>query len=328
MARGKAAATACSRAGRAPGSSSRPPGYARPRASDARDFGAVCDGAARPARTGGNRPPLAPGDRLGGYRLLERLGRGGQGDVWKALRREPFVELVALKVLKPSLAHDPVRMAQFRREAERGGRLAGPSLLPVYELIAVDGYYFMAMPYVEGITLREVVRARIAHLAGKPTEEIHRLVTLDEPDYLRAMTRILGRGHRGPGPRPRPAGRASRHQAGEHPPGQPPARGRLPVRLRPGPRPGDRHARSRCATVPAPRCTWPPSACCASRPTRSECDIYSMGVTLFEALTLVPALPGPRSRDVLVAAGVPRRRTAAGRARSSAGSPRTSRRSS
>ena len=49
----------------------------------------------------------------------------------------------------------------------------------------------MAMPYVEGITLREVIRARVAHLAGKPTEELHRLVTLDEPDYLRAMTGIL-----------------------------------------------------------------------------------------------------------------------------------------
>src|SRR5262249_47081975 len=93
--------------------------------------------------------------------------------------------------LKPTLARDPARMAQFRREAERGGRLAGPSLLPVHELGAAEGYHFMAMPYVEGITLREVIRARIAHLAGKPTEEIHRLVTLDEPDYLRTMTRIL-----------------------------------------------------------------------------------------------------------------------------------------
>ena len=150
---------------------------------DLDEFGEAFAG--RPARMGGNQPPLAPGDRLGGYRLLERLGRGGQGDVWKAMRREPFAELVALKVLKPSLAHDPARMAQFRREAERGGRLAGPSLLPVYELSAVDGYHFMTMPYVEGITLREVIRARVAHLAGKPTEEVHQLVSLDEPDYLR-----------------------------------------------------------------------------------------------------------------------------------------------
>jgi serine/threonine-protein kinase len=139
----------------------------------------------------GFQPPLVPGDRLGGYRLMERLGHGGQGDVWKALRQDPISELVALKVLKPSLARDPARRAQFRREAERGGRLAGPSLLPVYELGDSEGYHFMAMPYVEGITLREVIRARVAHLAGKPTEELHRLVTLDDPDYLRAMTGIL-----------------------------------------------------------------------------------------------------------------------------------------
>ncbi len=142
-------------------------------------------------RMAGRRPPLAAGDRLAGYRLLERLGRGGQGDVWKALRREPVVELVAIKVLKPSLSRDPARMAQFRREAERGGRLAGPSLLQVYELGTFDGYHFMAMPYVEGITLREVVRARVAHLQDKPIEVIHRLVTLDPPEYLRAMIGIM-----------------------------------------------------------------------------------------------------------------------------------------
>src|SRR4051794_22123664 len=44
--------------------------------------------AGRPSPAAGVQPPLAPGDRLGGYRLMERLGRGGQGDVWKALRRD------------------------------------------------------------------------------------------------------------------------------------------------------------------------------------------------------------------------------------------------
>ncbi len=142
-------------------------------------------------RRPGPRPPLAAGDRLAGYRLLERLGRGGQGDVWKALRREPFVELVAVKVLKPALARDPARMAQFRREAERGRRLAGPSLLQVYELGTFDGYHFMAMPYVEGITLREVIRARAAHVDNQPTDVLHRLVTLDPTEYLRVMIRIM-----------------------------------------------------------------------------------------------------------------------------------------
>jgi serine/threonine protein kinase len=147
----------------------------------------------RPPRRSRLRPPLEPGYQLGPYKLLERLGRGAQGDVWKALRREPFVELVAIKVLKPSLAHNPARMAQFRREAERGIRLTGPSLLTVNEFDSIDGYHFMAMPYVEGITLREVVKCRRAYTFGAPSSETHHLVTLEEPEYLRAMTRILAK---------------------------------------------------------------------------------------------------------------------------------------
>ena len=139
------------------------------------------------------RAALEPGYQLGPYRLLERLGRGAQGDVWKALRPKPFVELVAIKVLKPSLAHNPARIAQFRREAERGIRLAGPSLLTVNELDSVDGYLYMAMPYVEGITLREVVKCRLTQTFDAPSRPIHHLVTLDEPEYLRAMTRILSK---------------------------------------------------------------------------------------------------------------------------------------
>ena len=69
--------------------------------------------------------PLAAGHRLGPYRLLERLGQGAQGEVWKALRLEPHRELVALKILRSALSSNPARMAQFRREAERGVRLAG-----------------------------------------------------------------------------------------------------------------------------------------------------------------------------------------------------------
>jgi serine/threonine protein kinase len=84
---------------------------------------------------------LKPGRRLGPYRLLERLGQGGQGDVWKTRRLGPGGELVALKVLKPELAHHPARMAQFRREAERGLRLTGPSLLAAYELYEIDGFH-------------------------------------------------------------------------------------------------------------------------------------------------------------------------------------------
>ena len=64
-----------------------------------------------------------------------------------------FLDFVAIKILKPSLAYQPKRLAQFRREAERGLRFAGPSLLTTYEISSIDGYYFMVMPYVDGIYL-------------------------------------------------------------------------------------------------------------------------------------------------------------------------------
>ena len=92
---------------------------------------------------------LKPGRRLGPFELLGRLGQGGQGEVWKARRAGPGGELVALKVLKPELAHNPARMAQFRREAQRGPRLKGPSLLAASELYEIEGFHCMAMSFVE-----------------------------------------------------------------------------------------------------------------------------------------------------------------------------------
>src|SRR5262249_54782233 len=82
---------------------------------------------------------LAPGYRLGRYILVERLGQGCQGEVWKAIQIAPFYDQVALKLLPPTRALDPKRLAQFRREAERGARLASPSLLPIYEYGELEG---------------------------------------------------------------------------------------------------------------------------------------------------------------------------------------------
>ncbi len=108
--------------------------------------------------------PSSPGQRLGRYRLIERLGRGCQGDVWRAIVDDPdtgeeAVE-VALKLLPPSLARDPRRLAQFRREAERRARLAVPSVLPTSEYGEADGILFMAMPLVDGCLLAEMVAWR------------------------------------------------------------------------------------------------------------------------------------------------------------------------
>jgi serine/threonine-protein kinase len=134
---------------------------------------------------------LVPGQELGSYRLLECLGRGAQGEVWKARQLEPAGGLVALKVLAPSSAQSATRIAQFRREAERGLRLVGPSLLTIQELAASDGHHFMTMPFVEGTSLRDVIKSRIAYLSCGDPAPLHPIVSLDENEYLCAMTHNL-----------------------------------------------------------------------------------------------------------------------------------------
>lgn len=83
-----------------------------------------------------------PNQQFGRFHLVERLGSGRQGQVWKAIQLEPIVETVALKLLAPALAHDPKRLAQFHREAEVGAQLESPSLLQTYEFGEINGFVF------------------------------------------------------------------------------------------------------------------------------------------------------------------------------------------
>ncbi|HZW33146.1 MAG TPA: serine/threonine-protein kinase [Isosphaeraceae bacterium] len=262
------------------------PGAEEDTAGPAMGRGACPGLVAEPARPSSSRMtlprPLAAGHRLGPYRLLERLGQGAQGEVWKALRLDRRAEFVALKVLKSALASNPARMAQFRREAERGVRLDGPSLLPVYELSTCDGHHFMAMPYVEGTSLREVIKSRLRDGGRAPR---HFLTSLEEPDYLRAMTRILAKAARA-------LGRVHDHRIAH--------RDIKPANLLLV------HDRSEevylcdfglgrdleVATAEQMRdgagtpMYMAPERLLRALADEIKCDIYSMGVTLFEAFTL------------------------------------------
>ncbi|OJW12256.1 MAG: hypothetical protein BGO49_16325, partial [Planctomycetales bacterium 71-10] len=124
------------------------------------------------------------------YRLIARLGRGAQGEVWKAVggARRGFL---ALKVLNPGLSINPRRLAQFRREAERGARLAGPSLLRVADAGEADGCFYMAMPYVEAATLFDVIHERRMRRDGHDPEPVHPLADLDDPAYYLEMARVM-----------------------------------------------------------------------------------------------------------------------------------------
>ncbi len=134
---------------------------------------------------------LKPGRQLGPYRLLERLGQGGQGEVWKARRLGGDGELAALKILKPELAHNPARKAQFRREAQRGLRLKGRSLLVAFELAEIDGFHVMAMPFVPGLSMRDLIKGRISYLSGEEPDYVHPFVSMPDYEYYRAMAAAL-----------------------------------------------------------------------------------------------------------------------------------------
>ena len=130
----------------------------------------------------GDGPICRTGLNIGRYRLLERIGRGRQADVWRALQTNPFVEEVALKVLNFT-AGDHRRRAQLRREAERGARMDDPSLLPTYEYGEAHGTVFMAMPLIEGCTLATIIGQRKSYEEGRAYSASHRLATASDNVY-------------------------------------------------------------------------------------------------------------------------------------------------
>jgi serine/threonine-protein kinase len=142
-------------------------------------------------RDGAARPIPAWPTRLGRYHLIARLGRGGEAEVWKAVQVEPVVELVALKILDRGA--DPRRLARLRREARRGALLADPALLPAYEFGVDRGIAYLAMPWVDGFTLGDVLDQRRRVDSGAPPPLVQRLALLPEPHYLREVVGALAR---------------------------------------------------------------------------------------------------------------------------------------
>ncbi|MEX2120016.1 MAG: protein kinase [Pirellulales bacterium] len=101
--------------------------------------------------------PDPPFSRLGTCRVLERLGRGGMGDVFKAYD-DSLGRTVAIKALPPELARHPEFVARFQVEASAVAKLMHPNVVQIYSIGEEQGHHFFVMQFVEG----ESLAARLA----------------------------------------------------------------------------------------------------------------------------------------------------------------------
>ncbi len=101
----------------------------------------------------GDTQPLT----LGQYRLLDELGRGGMGQVYKALHTI-MGRVVAIKVISSELVKDPVAVEWFRREVRASTHLVHPNIVMAFDANEADGLHFLVMEYVEGVNLDTLVK--------------------------------------------------------------------------------------------------------------------------------------------------------------------------
>ena len=115
---------------------------------------------------------------FGDYELLEQIGRGGQGVVFRA-RQKSLNRTVALKVISLGQWASEAHVKRFRREAEAAARLEHPCIVPIYEVGERDGSCYFSMKFVEGGQLDEVIRRepmpprRAAELIAKVARTVH-----------------------------------------------------------------------------------------------------------------------------------------------------------
>lgn len=123
---------------------------------------------------------MKAGTPFGRYRLIEMLGRGGMGEVWRAQDTAANNRIVAIKLLLPHFAADPTFVQRFRREADGAAMLNNPHIIPIHNYGEIDGRLYVDMRLIDGRDLEGVLHddgpleaERAVHIIDQAAKALH-----------------------------------------------------------------------------------------------------------------------------------------------------------